>query len=153
MSIVKKIQYNVCFAVIASVVLFSSFLAVADEPQKTPTAQQKPLIITTIKPLAIIAKSAVADNARVEYLQSAVQSAHEVSLPVSALKKIERAELIIWIGDGFEARIGKPMALLSFDIQLQMFYVNNWSDRYFRCLKLSDAHEIFVEFFEWHSLT
>ena len=93
--------------------LFSSFLAVADESQKTPTAQQKPLIITTIKPLAIIAKSAVADNARVEYLQSAVQSAHEVSLPVSALKKIEQAELIIWIGEGFEARIGKPMALLS----------------------------------------
>ena len=113
MSIVKKIQYNVCLAVLASVMLFSSFLAVADESQKTPTVQQKPLIITTIKPLAIIAKSAVADNARVEYLQSAVQSAHEVSLPVSALKKIEQAELIVWIGEGFEARIGKPMALLS----------------------------------------
>ncbi|MDB9949357.1 zinc ABC transporter substrate-binding protein [Porticoccaceae bacterium] len=76
---------------------------------------QKPLIITTIKPLAIIAQSAVGDQARVEYLQSAVQSAHEVSLPVSALKKIDQADLIIWIGEMFESRVAKPMALVAQD--------------------------------------
>ena len=76
---------------------------------------QKPLIITTIKPLAIIAQSAVGDQARVEYLQSAVQSAHEVSLPVSALKKIDQADLIIWIGEMFESRVAKPMALVPQD--------------------------------------
>jgi zinc transport system substrate-binding protein len=75
----------------------------------------KPVIITTIKPLAIIAQSAVGDQARVEYLQSAVQSAHEVSLPVSALKKIDQADLIVWIGEMFESRVAKPMALLSAD--------------------------------------
>ena len=72
----------------------------------------QPLIITTIKPLAIIAQSAVGDQARVEVLQSAVQSAHEVSLPISALKKIDQADLIIWIGEMFESRVAKPMALL-----------------------------------------
>jgi zinc transport system substrate-binding protein len=76
---------------------------------------QKPLIITTIRPLAIIAQSAVGDQARVEYLQSAVQSAHEVSLPVSALKKIDQADLIIWIGEMFESRVAKPMALVPQD--------------------------------------
>jgi zinc transport system substrate-binding protein len=35
-----------------------------------------------------------------------------VSLPVSALKKIDRADLIIWIGEMFEFRVAKPMALL-----------------------------------------
>jgi zinc transport system substrate-binding protein len=96
--------------------LIAASFAAATAPEVTAVAtampEQKPLIITTIKPLAIIAKSAVGDSAEVEYLQSAVQSAHEVSLPVSALLKIERADLIIWIGGGFEARISKPMALL-----------------------------------------
>ena len=78
----------------------------------TAPESHQALIITTIKPLAIIAQSAVGDQARVEYLQSAVQSAHEVSLPVSALKKIDQADLIIWIGEMFESRVAKPMALL-----------------------------------------
>ena len=80
------------------------------------TAQMdRPLIITTIKPLAIIAQSAVGDQARVEYLQSAVQSAHALSLPVSALKKIDQADLIIWIGEIFESRVAKPMASVPSD--------------------------------------
>jgi zinc transport system substrate-binding protein len=100
----------------ALAVLFSATYVLALEIDQgeghISAISQKPLIITTIKPLAIIAKSAVGDSARVEYLQSAVQSAHEVSLPVSALMKLEQAALIIWIGGGFEARISKSMALL-----------------------------------------
>ena len=109
MSIVKKIQHNtlLLITILGLFVTASSALA-----QVNPQAPQAPLIITTIKPLAIIAKAAVADKAQVEFLQSAAQSAHEVSLPVSAMKKIEQADLIIWIGDGFEARIGKSMALV-----------------------------------------
>lgn len=112
MSIIKKIQYNTFLLVLSLLLMCSGHLAYSLDLVEQPSEQEKPLIITTIKPLALIAKSAVGDNARVEYLQSAVQSAHEVSLPVSALKKIEQADLIIWIGDGFEARIAKPMALL-----------------------------------------
>ena len=116
MSIVKKIQCNIIGLIVALLLLFGASLTAATAPEVTSVeaarSEQKPLIITTIKPLAIIAKSAVGDSAEVEYLQSAVQSAHEVSLPVSALLKIERADLIIWIGGGFEARISKPMALL-----------------------------------------
>ncbi|ETN93496.1 High-affinity zinc uptake system protein ZnuA precursor [Gammaproteobacteria bacterium MOLA455] len=95
--------------------LTAQVLMASPETAKTLAQQPstpKPLIITTIKPLAIIAQSAVGDQARVEYLQSAVQSAHEVSLPVSALKKIDQADLIIWIGEMFESRVAKPMALL-----------------------------------------
>jgi len=84
----------------------------------------KPVIITTIKPLAIIAQSAVGDQARVEYLQSAVQSAHEVSLPVSALKKIDQADLIVWIGEMFESRVAKPMALLPADKRITVMQLS-----------------------------
>ncbi len=105
----KKIQYNVffwvCSLLLAPAVALSSVVA-------TPT---KALVITTIKPLAIIAQSALGDRAQVEYLQSAVQSAHEVSLPVSALRKIDQADLVIWVGESFEARIAKSIALLPQD--------------------------------------
>ena len=112
MSIVKKIQYNVICLFVTVSLLAGGSQTFANTNTEVERAVQTPLIITTIKPLAIIAKSAVGDLARVEYLQSAVQSAHEVSLPVSAMLKMEQADLIIWIGDGFEARIAKPMALL-----------------------------------------
>ena len=106
MHLTKVLHYNNLFKIVSFLSLFIAQVALAD-PEIT-----KPLIITTIKPLAIIAQSAVADQAQVEYLQSAVQSAHEVSLPVSALKKIDRADLIIWIGPMFESPMAKPMALL-----------------------------------------
>lgn len=96
-----------------AVLLFTSALpSLADNSTEDKSAEQKPLIITSIKPLAIIAKSAVGEKARVEYLQNAAQSAHDVTLPVSAMIKVEQAKLVIWIGEGFEGRIGKSMALL-----------------------------------------
>jgi zinc transport system substrate-binding protein len=111
LSKVKKIQHNALLVMTILGLLLTPSLAVAERQANTQN-EHTPLIITTIKPLAIIAKAAVADRGRVEFLQSAAQSAHEVSLPVSAMKKIEQADLIIWIGNGFEARIGKSMALL-----------------------------------------
>lgn len=112
LSTVKKIQYNVIFLLMAVALFASTLPVVADNSTEAKPAKQKPLIITTIKPLAIIAKSAVGDQARVEYLQNAAQSAHDVTLPVSAMIKVEQAKLVIWIGEGFEGRIGKSMALL-----------------------------------------
>ena len=115
----KVIHYNNLLRVVTFLsVLTAQVVFASPEIAKTLIPKPsipKPVIITTIKPLAIIAQSAVGDQARVEYLQSAVQSAHEVSLPVSALKKIDQADLIVWIGEMFESRVAKPMALLSAD--------------------------------------
>jgi len=102
----KKIQYNVFFWVC------SLLLGPAITWSSTAATPSKASVITTIKPLAIIAQSALGDQAQVGYLQSAVQSAHEVSLPVSALRKIDQSDLVIWIGESFEARIAKSIALL-----------------------------------------
>lgn len=115
----KVIHYNNLLKIVTflSALTAQTVLAAPEiaQPLTNNPLIQKPLIITTIKPLAIIAQSAVGDQARVEYLQSAVQSAHEVSLPVSALKKIDQADLIIWIGEMFESRVAKPMALVPQD--------------------------------------
>ena len=119
LNLAKVIHYNNLLKIVTflSALTAQTVLAAPEiaQPLTNNPLIQKPLIITTIKPLAIIAQSAVGDQARVEYLQSAVQSAHEVSLPVSALKKIDQADLIIWIGEMFESRVAKPMALVPQD--------------------------------------
>jgi zinc transport system substrate-binding protein len=104
--IIKKIQYN-----IFGWLLLLGTIAAAEQLQ--PDA--RPLIVTSIKPLAIIAKSAVGDAAEVQYLMPAGQSPHDFTLPVSALRKIADADLVIWIGGGFEARSAKTMSKLSSD--------------------------------------
>ena len=119
LNLAKVIHYNNLLKIVTflSALTAQTVLAAPEiaQPLTNNPLIQKPLIITTIKPLAIIVQSAVGDQARVEYLQSAVQSAHEVSLPVSALKKIDQADLIIWIGEMFESRVAKPMALVPQD--------------------------------------
>lgn len=106
-----KIQYNVIslFLVlpIALSIMFLSSIANAQSAQSSV-----PLVVTTIKPLAIIAKSALGGSATVEYLQSSGQSGHDLSLQVSALRKIDQADLVIWIGEDFEARVAKTFKKL-----------------------------------------
>ena len=95
-----KIQYKVILGMLA-------LLGAMAWAQDGQTAKSR--VVTTIKPLAIIAKSALGDSAVVEYLQSNNQSAHDLSLPVSALTKLDRADLVLWIGADFEARVAKTL--------------------------------------------
>jgi len=97
---VKKVCYNIT---LLFVVVFSAQSGLA-------LATAKPLIVTSTKSLAIIAKSAVANTAAVEYLIPANQSPHDYPLPVSAMEKIDKADLVIWIGPDFEIRGAKVMA-------------------------------------------
>ena len=122
MQFINKLQCN-AFLLSMSLLLIASsipvFGQIAHGEKENPSiGQQKPLIITTIKPLAIIAKSAVGENAQVETLQTTVQSAHDVTLTLSSLKRVEQAALIIWVGGGFEGRIGKSLGLQPEDKQL-----------------------------------
>ena len=120
----KKIQYNTFLLSIFLFFTANSLVVFGNPaPDTTPsdgntTGQRKPLIVTTIKPLAIIAKSAVGENAHVETLQNTAQSAHDVTLTVSSLKRVEQAALIIWVGGGFEGRLGKSLELQPVDKQL-----------------------------------
>ena len=67
----------------------------------------KPLLVTSIKPLAIIAQSAFKDNVTVEYLMPAALSPHDVVIKLSDVRKIADADLALWIGPEFEVRSAK----------------------------------------------
>ena len=70
----------------------------------------KPLLVTSIKPLAIIAQSAFKDNVTVEYLMPAALSPHDVVMKLSDVRKIADADLVLWIGPEFEVRSAKQFA-------------------------------------------
>ena len=118
----KKIQYNISALLLLAIILMVPAVSQAAGEEKAETKSKnstfiltvaKPLIVTTIKPLAIIAKSAVGDAADVTYLLPANQAPHNFSLPVSALNKIAQADLVIWVGADFETRSAKTMAALA----------------------------------------
>lgn len=72
----------------------------------------KPLIVTTIKPLALIAASAVGGSAQVEFLQPSGQSAHDLYLSPSMLKRLASADLVIRVDPAFEHRLNKQFEKL-----------------------------------------
>ena len=102
---IKKLYYNIfyCLALLA-ILNPPGICARATSDTMEPV---RPLVVTTTKPLAIIAKAALGKHAKIEFLQSAKQSAHDIVLSVGALEKMHRAELVIFIGGHMEPGIAK----------------------------------------------
>ena len=98
------LYYNIAFRAFC-LSLFVSLCSLAS----VVSAQEKskPLLVTSIKPLAIIAQSAFKDNVTVEYLMPAALSPHDVVIKLSDVRKIADAQLVLWIGPEFEVRSAK----------------------------------------------
>jgi zinc transport system substrate-binding protein len=98
------LYYNIAFKAFC-LSLFVSLCSLAS----VVSAQEKskPLLVTSIKPLAIIAQSAFKDNVTVEYLMPAALSPHDVVIRLSDVRKIADADLVLWIGSEFEVRSAK----------------------------------------------
>jgi len=101
------LYYNIAFKAICLSLLVSLF-----SQASVVSAQEnsKPLLVTSIKPLAIIAQSAFKDNVVVEYLMPAALSPHDVVIKLSDVRKIAVADLVLWIGPEFEVRSAKQFA-------------------------------------------
>ena len=101
------LYYNIAFKALC-LSLFVSLFSQAS----VVSAQEnsKPLLVTSIKPLAIIAQSAFMDNVVVEYLMPAALSPHDVVIKLSDVRKIADADLVLWIGPEFEVRSAKQFA-------------------------------------------
>lgn len=105
----KVIQYN---SYVVLLCLCTSFISLQVLADRELTAETRPLIVTSIKPLAIIAKSAVADAADVEYLLPGNQAPHDFSPPASALRQMAKADLVLWVGPDFETASRKAIQRL-----------------------------------------
>jgi zinc transport system substrate-binding protein len=101
------LYYNIAFKTFCLSLFFAlCSLASAVSAQE----KGKPLLVTSIKPLAIIAQSAFKDNVTVEYLMPAALSPHDVVIKLSDVRKIADADLVLWIGPEFEVRSAKQFA-------------------------------------------
>lgn len=105
----KVIYYNIYAAF-----LFLCIGLMSLQPSATESAKPsiRPMVVTTIKPLAIIARSAVGDAAEVEYLLPGNQAPHDFAPPASGLRKMAQADLVLWVGPGFETRSAKTIQRL-----------------------------------------
>lgn len=97
-------HYNIAFIYFGLTFLFGNIaFTVAASAQES----SKPLVITSIKPLAIIAKSALQDRAIVEFIMPPALSPHDYVLKLSDVRKLDGADAVLWIGSEFETRGAK----------------------------------------------
>lgn len=101
--VILIVCYNITFFFCCGPLFFTPLSSVwAHEPIK-------PVVVTTTKPMAIIAKSALGDNATVEFILPPGQSPHDAVITVSVLNKIAAADMVLWIGPSFEVRVAKHL--------------------------------------------
>ena len=63
---------------------------------------QKPLVVTTIKPLTMIAHAVLGDLVEIRQLLPDTEVPHHFSLRMSDRRLLDRADLIVWVGPGME---------------------------------------------------
>ena len=73
------------------------------------TAAADVRVLTSIKPLALIAREVVGDKASVETLLPVKASPHDYPLRVSDIRRLQRADLVLWVGPNLEAFLQRPL--------------------------------------------
>jgi zinc transport system substrate-binding protein len=88
---------------------FISFLGLLALSQ---LALAKPLVVASIKPLALIAQEIAGNQADVQTLIPVTASHHDHPLKVSDHNLLRAADLVIWVGPEMESFLEKPLANL-----------------------------------------
>lgn len=69
----------------------------------------KPLIVSSIRPLALLVENLAGDLVDSEVLLQPGDSPHHLALRVSQVRKLAEAELVVWVGPEFELFLEKPL--------------------------------------------
>ncbi len=75
-------------------------------------AVAKPQVLASIKPLALIAQEVAGDLAQVDTLLPVTASAHDYPLRVSDHRRLQDADLVLWVGEELESFLARPLAKL-----------------------------------------
>ena len=67
-------------------------------------------VLTSIRPLSLLAEAVVGDRATVHVLLPKDTSAHHYHLRYSDRKSLNDADLVLWIGENLETFLGKPIS-------------------------------------------
>jgi len=85
-------------------------------------AYSKPYIVTTVKPLADIAKAVCRENCKVEYIIPPGADVHHYEYKYSDLKKVYSADIFLFIGSG-EPQIDKLSSKLPEEKKLPVYKI------------------------------
>lgn len=72
----------------------------------------KPVVLSSIKPLMLIAQEVVGDKANIDTLLPVTASPHEYPLKVSDYERLQKADVILWVGPELESFLKKPISNL-----------------------------------------
>jgi len=76
-------------------------------PVSAMSNEGKPVLLASIKPLAMIAKAVVGDVYEVKVLLPASVSPHTYSLKFSDIRQMKDADMIVWVGPSLETPLAK----------------------------------------------
>ena len=81
-------------------------------PLASTIAQAKPLVLSSLKPLTLIAQEITGSNATLDTLLPATASHHNYPLKMSDHARLQKADVILWVGPELESFLQKPIANL-----------------------------------------
>lgn len=88
------------------------FLSAAVYFSLASAAQAKPLVLSSLKPLTLIAQEITGSVAEVDTLLPVTASHHNYPLKVSDHARLQKADVILWVGPELESFLQKPVANL-----------------------------------------
>jgi zinc transport system substrate-binding protein len=78
-------------------------------------------ILTSIKPLALIAQEILGEHGRVNTLLPITGSPHDYPLKISDVRNLHKADLVLWVGPELETFLAQPLGNLSEAKTLSVF--------------------------------
>ncbi|NVK73453.1 MAG: zinc ABC transporter substrate-binding protein ZnuA [Oceanospirillaceae bacterium] len=75
----------------------------------SPLALAKPVIVTSIKPVSMVVAAIAGDRAEIQQIVSSTASPHDFAMRPSDLKKIMKADTVVWVGESLEGFLEKPL--------------------------------------------
>lgn len=75
----------------------------------SPVLLAKPIIVTSIKPVSMVVEAIAGDRATIEQIVSSTASPHDFAMRPSDLRKINQADVVVWVGESLERFLEKPL--------------------------------------------
>ena len=91
---------------------FLLFLLLVNPTGHTDDKVKKPVVVASIKPLALIARDLAGDWLQIQTLLADNQEPHHVSLSISQRRKVQESDLVLWVSPHLETFLVKLLAPL-----------------------------------------
>ncbi len=104
-------------------IFLSAWLLLSTVSVQASESKAELRLLSSIKPLTLIAREVVGDKVRLDTLLPPSASAHTYSLRVSDARRLQDADLVLWIGEELETFLKQPLARRKADARLSAYHL------------------------------